>query len=126
MPNCLFSLCSLTPLMKEPGGLDLISRQSFLSCETKFLARLWKELVFAAAEISVDLSPPLFQGNGLLPYLIGVIGGRRETEIGFQIVDRLRKTFELEIEQAAVPDLLSRSRIENHHALGTKAGSIFS
>ena len=69
-----------------------LRRQSFLSCETKLLARLWKELVYAAAEISVDLSPPLFQGNGLLPYLIGVIGGRRETKIGFQIVDRLRKT----------------------------------
>jgi len=29
--------------------LDLISRQSFLSCENKFLARLWKDLVFTAA-----------------------------------------------------------------------------
>ena len=55
MPNCLFSLCSLTPLMKEPGGLDLISRQSSLSCENKFLARLWKDLVFTAAGTSVKL-----------------------------------------------------------------------
>ena len=39
---------------------ELISRQSFLSCETKFLAHLWKDLVFTAAGTSMDLSSPLF------------------------------------------------------------------
>jgi len=35
----------------ESGGLALISRQSFLSCETKFFAHLWKDLVFTAAKL---------------------------------------------------------------------------
>jgi len=53
--------------------LDLISRQSFLSCENKFLARLWKDLVFTAAGTSMDLGWALFQGGGLLSYLGGVV-----------------------------------------------------
>ena len=45
--------------------LDLISRQSSLSCETKLFARLWKDLVFTAAGASVDLSDQLSQGGDL-------------------------------------------------------------
>jgi len=52
--------------------LDLISRQSSLSCETKLFARLWKDLVFTAAGTSVDLSPPLLQESHLLAYLGGI------------------------------------------------------
>ena len=47
--------------MGEPGGLALIPRQSSLSCETKFLAHLWKDLVFTAAGTSVDLGDPLLR-----------------------------------------------------------------
>jgi len=33
---------------------------------------LWKDLVFAAAGASVDLSPPLLQESHLLAYLGGI------------------------------------------------------
>lgn len=59
------------------------------------------------------------QGFHLLQYLLGVGVVRREPEIGLQVVNRLRKVFELEIEQAAVADFLGRNRIENYQALGT-------
>ena len=56
--------------------LDLISRQSFLSCENKFLARLWKDLVFTAAGTSVDLGDPFSQGGDLRANLLRILSQR--------------------------------------------------
>ena len=39
--------------------MDLISRQSSLSCENKFLARLWKDLVFTAAKLVSESGSPV-------------------------------------------------------------------
>ena len=68
-----------------PVVLALVSRQSSLSCETKLLARLWKDLVFTAAGASVDLSSPLFQRNDLLPYLGGIVRVWGKSEIGLPV-----------------------------------------
>ena len=57
-------------------GLDLISRQSSLSCETKLLARLWKDLVFTAAGTSVDLGDPFSQGGDLRANLLRILSQR--------------------------------------------------
>jgi len=56
--------------------LDLISRQSSLSCETKLFARLWKDLVFTAAGASVDLGDPFSQGDDLLANLLPILSQR--------------------------------------------------
>ena len=62
--------------MGEPGGLALIPRQSSLSCETKFLAHLWKDLVFTAAGTSVDLGDPFSQGGDLRANLLRILSQR--------------------------------------------------
>ncbi len=90
----------------KAGGLALISRQSFLSRETKFLARLWKDLVFTVAGISVDLGHQFSQGHDLLPYLCGIVRVEGESDIGLKVFQRLGKAFQLQVEQPAVPDLL--------------------
>ena len=64
----------------------MVSRQSFLSCETKFLAHLWKDLVFTAAGTSVELGDQFSQGDDLLPYLGCVVRVWGKPEMGLKIL----------------------------------------
>ena len=64
---------------------ELISRQSFLSCETKFLAHLWKEWVFTAAKLVMNLGLPFLERHRLLPYLGGGVRVRGKPGIGLKV-----------------------------------------
>ena len=76
-------------IVRSLRGLALISRQSSLSCENKFLAHLWKDLVFTEAGASVDLGDPFSQGGDLRANLGGVVRVGGESDIGLQVFQRL-------------------------------------
>ena len=70
-----------------PGRLASISRQSFLSCETKFFAHLWKDLVFARrGGLSLHSAQPHPKRLHFLPNLLCIPSMRGKSEIALKVL----------------------------------------
>lgn len=57
----------------------------FLSCETKLFVHLWKDLVFTAGALSVNLGLPFLERHHLLSYLVGILPIGGALEIGLPV-----------------------------------------